>query len=137
MIFQDSSPDDYLGSRTRPASYGRSSSWSDQNTRPGVNTIQVFSEISTTTTPKADWATVSTWRVVSQSPVYQGTTILNSNTTIILTFQSGQLCSGEKEDLRLSNFINHDQLSLKPEFESVTFVYLKQKSQISIRIHML
>lgn len=54
-----------LGSRTRPASYGRSNSWSDsiptvQNT-PGPNSVQILSEIPSTPPSKSDWATVTAW----------------------------------------------------------------------------
>lgn len=41
-------PTQLLGSRTRPASYGRSSSWSESNQDIAGNTVQMYPEISST-----------------------------------------------------------------------------------------
>ncbi|KYB27115.1 hypothetical protein TcasGA2_TC033313 [Tribolium castaneum] len=52
----DASPTQMLGSRTRPASFGRASSWSDTPTG-----------VSTTPSSRPDWATVTSWSPQSES----------------------------------------------------------------------
>lgn len=66
--FQDSSSTQFLGSRTRPASYGRSSSWAETpvNTQPGINSIYTHLETASTQSSRPDWATISSWNVVNQ-----------------------------------------------------------------------
>lgn len=61
----DASSTQFLGSRTRPASYGRASSWSSESTPPvGANTVQMFPELpSTTPSARPEWATVKSWKV--------------------------------------------------------------------------
>lgn len=61
-----------LGSRTRPASYGRASSWSEspstRNTEPSINKMKTFGEDTLPTLPvNPSGATVSTWSVVNPS----------------------------------------------------------------------
>ncbi|XP_044261372.1 uncharacterized protein LOC123009252 [Tribolium madens] len=52
----EASPTQMLGSRTRPASFGRASSWSDTPTG-----------MSTTPSSRPDWATVASWSPQSES----------------------------------------------------------------------
>lgn len=49
-----------LGSRTRPASFGRASSWSETS---NGNTVQM----STTPSSRPDWATVASWSPQNQA----------------------------------------------------------------------
>ncbi|CAH0548548.1 unnamed protein product [Brassicogethes aeneus] len=61
--------DNMLGKRTRPSSYGRSSSWSESSRVPlSGNTVQMYPEVPSTPTSRPDWATVSTWNVMGQKP---------------------------------------------------------------------
>lgn len=55
-------PTQMLGSRTRPASYGRSSSWTDSNQGVDGNTVQMYPEISSTRASKPSWPT-SSWEI--------------------------------------------------------------------------
>lgn len=65
----DASSTQILGSRTRPASYGRASSWSSENTPPvGGNTVQMYPELPSTPSTRSDWATVRAWNVGGQAP---------------------------------------------------------------------
>lgn len=71
FILQESSSTQLLGSRTRPASYGRSSSWGDTpvNTQPGINSVHSHIETASTQSSRPDWATISSWNVVNnQNP---------------------------------------------------------------------
>lgn len=61
-----------LGSRSRPASYGRSSSWMESNQNVAGNTVQMYPELSSTAPSKASWPT-SAWesRTPSSSKYYK------------------------------------------------------------------
>ena len=51
-----------LGSRTRPASFGRASTWSETPSSPiAGNTVQMYPEMSTTPSTRPSWATMSSW----------------------------------------------------------------------------
>ncbi|KAG5863567.1 hypothetical protein JTB14_002688 [Gonioctena quinquepunctata] len=54
-------PTQMLGSRTRPASYGRSNSWSEgiANQNSAGNTVQMYPEVSSMRSTKSDWTTTS------------------------------------------------------------------------------
>nr|XP_023012306.1 uncharacterized protein LOC111502454 [Leptinotarsa decemlineata] len=56
-------PTQMLGSRTRPASYGRSNSWTEgvSNQNTVGNTVQMYPERSSTRSTKPEWTTMSSW----------------------------------------------------------------------------
>ncbi|KAJ8971677.1 hypothetical protein NQ317_011469 [Molorchus minor] len=85
--FGNSPPGDFfstsmLGSRSRPSSWGRSSSW-ESTAQVGVNTVQMHPEMPATqssspSTPRQDWAvTMSAWDVRGQPGIREGVNIGN------------------------------------------------------------
>ncbi|XP_072379119.1 uncharacterized protein [Diabrotica undecimpunctata] len=73
-----SSTNDFLGSRTRPGSYGRAS-WSDSNSALTGNTLQMFPESSSTRSSiptRPDWQSSSGWsaRQSTTTPSISGST---------------------------------------------------------------
>ncbi|KAJ8933765.1 hypothetical protein NQ314_013799 [Rhamnusium bicolor] len=64
----DTSATQMLGSRTRPASYGRSNSWSESTPQVAGNTVQMYPDLPSTPSTRPDWATVSTWDVKGAAP---------------------------------------------------------------------
>ncbi|XP_065172216.1 uncharacterized protein [Atheta coriaria] len=83
--YQTDSSTQILGSRTRPASYGRSSSWSEGSGSVGSNTVQPYSPSQTPPTPSSprpEWTT-SSWNV--HKPNVMETTASPEQPTIFAT----------------------------------------------------
>ncbi|XP_018562449.1 uncharacterized protein LOC108904399 [Anoplophora glabripennis] len=94
----DASSTQILGSRTRPASYGRASSWSSENTPSvGGNTVQMYPELPSTPSTRSDWATVRAWNVGGQAPGIQSGTTRNFETSNSYPYESTSSTSGVSE----------------------------------------
>lgn len=118
-----------LGSRTRPASYGRSSSWSSatsSSSRSVLNTVQMYPEVSSSVpTTRPDWATVTSWQ--PQAKIDKNPANINTDTSTTWYPAAGDQLGNEVDEPNQQSWRKPQNggTTLKTNLSICVFIVLK------------